>query len=122
MNGAQDPLESTEMCFSMKKKHETQTHYVSAISKWILIVLLVINPIFLISTHFSFTLSSSTSSLHSYYKECFLEYKLSVPHFVFHFIFHQSQLVMCIYIYIFFFFSILNFGYYIKKGNANRYP
>ena len=37
------------------------------------------------------------------------KYKFPLPHFVFHFIFHQSQLVMYL------FFSILNFIYFIRK-------
>ena len=37
------------------------------------------------------------------------KYKFPLPHFVFHFIFHQLQLVMCL------FFSILNFIYFIRK-------
>ena len=48
----------------------------------------------------------------SYYFVCSIdelqiasEYKSSIPHFVF----HQSQLVICL------LFSILNFGYFIKK-------
>ena len=37
------------------------------------------------------------------------EYKFSVPLFVFHFLFHQLQLIMCL------FFFTLNYDYFIKK-------
>ena len=37
------------------------------------------------------------------------KYKFSVPLFAFHFMFYQLQLIIC------FFFSILNFAYFIKK-------
>ena len=44
-----------------------------------------------------------------YLRYHFGEYKSSVPHFVFHFMFYQSQFVLCL------FFSILNFSYFIRK-------
>ena len=44
-----------------------------------------------------------------YLRYHFGEYKSFVPHFVFHFMFYQSQFVLCL------FFSILNFSYFIRK-------
>ena len=44
-----------------------------------------------------------------YLRYHFGEYKSSVPHFVFYFMFYQSQFVLCL------FFSILNFSYFIRK-------